>query len=298
MSSLIACVSQTPKSTVNQDYCIEVENKIIPFKGIIVADGIGSHARSELSSKFCSDRLKLKLESIERKEDIDFNLLFSDIKNDLIEFIENELSDYELKNNPVGTTLICSIELEDEYKIAYVGNGSIWQLSGAFNSFSSNRYLPWNSINLLNPHTIEQEGRSALYKFFSIGESSSIPSIITLSKNQDIYSDIIIITTDGIFTNDQMKIGKDENDVIWIMGEETMRLLYEKLDIFFKDHPNSATSNDLKVMLNDYLTELKNSKKLDDDATLGIIIQSNVFVYQKKRIELLNSKRNEANTSK
>lgn len=297
MKSLITCATQTHKSTNNQDFCGIVINDTANFKGVIVADGIGSHLRSELSSKFCTELLKKKLEQLENSEEINFDTLFSHIKDELRLFSQSELTEGELKNNPFGTTLICAIELEEEYKIAYVGNGSIWQISGNFNHFGVNRYLPWNSVNLLNPHTIEVEGKSALFKFISIDDKVSCkPSVISISKNEDNYGDIIIVTSDGVYTNDEVRIGKDDNEVIWIMGEESIKLLYDKLSIFFDHDLTNIEEIDIQCTINEYLSELKERKIMHDDTTLGIIISPKVLKYQQSRLDKLKIKQNEANT--
>lgn len=298
MRPIISCATQTHKSTCNQDFCGVVINEKAIFKGVIVADGIGSHSRSELSSKFCTEKLKEKLELIDRKEDIDFELFYSQIKNELIDYANSVLSENELRNNPFGTTLICAIELDEEYKIAYVGNGSIWQISGNFNHFGVNRYLPWNTVNLLNPHTIEVEGKSALYKFISIDDSvSSKPAVIAISKNEDSFGDIIIITSDGVYTNDEVRIGKDDNDVIWIMGEESIKLLYNKLSIFLNRDLTNIEEIDLQGIINEYLTELKERKIMHDDTTLGIIISTKVLEYQQSLMDKIKIKQDEANTN-
>lgn len=297
MKSLISCATQTHKSTNNQDFYGSVINETANFKGVIVADGIGSHLRSELSSKFCTEQLKNKLEQLKNIEEIDFDIFFSQIKDELRLFSQKELTEDELKNNPLGTTLVCAIELEKEYKIAYVGNGSIWQISGNFNHFGTNRYLPWNSINLLNPHTIEVEGKSALFKFISIDDTVSCkPSVISISKNEDSFGDIIIITSDGVYTNDEVRIGKDDNEVIWIMGEESIKLLYDKLSIFFDHKLTDIQEVDIQSTINEYLSELKERKIMHDDTTLGIIISPKVLKYQQSRLDKLKIKQNEANT--
>lgn len=286
MKSIITCATQTHKSTSNQDFCSLIINEAAKFKGIIVADGIGSHFRSELSSKYCTEKIKERLEQIMTIEDLNLDLLFTQTRTDLKSYAHSHLKEDELNNNPFGTTLICALEFDDEYLIAYVGNGSIWQISGNFNHFGINRYLPWNTCNLLNPHTVEEEGKSALYKYFSINDSVSCkPSVIKVSKNEDCYGDIICITTDGVFSNDDVKIGKDDNDVIWIMGEESMKLLYAQLTEFFGQDLNKIEEIDVQVMLNKYLSELKERKLMHDDTTLGIIISPKVFQYQRSRVD-------------
>lgn len=299
MNSIISCASQThKKDKPNQDFCITFENSNLNIKGVIVSDGIGSHAFSEISSRFCVEKTKEKLESLE-KLPIDFKTLFHEIKTELIEYTSIELSNDDLNKTKLGTTLICAVELQEEYQIAYVGNGSIWQISGNFNHFGKAIALPWNSINLLNPHTIEQKGKSVLYKYISIADVSTIPSIIKLSKNEDAFGDIIIITSDGVYTSDEAKIGKDDNGVIWEMGEDTMIELYKTLDLFFSNNPIEVNNADLEFELNKYLTLLRERDIMDDDTTLGIIISPKTIEFQQNKwIDSQNQKGQLSKTKK
>jgi serine/threonine protein phosphatase PrpC len=282
MSSLISCASLThKKDKPNQDYCETFNNPSLNFKGVIVADGLGSHFKSELSSKFCVKRLKENLENIDHLV-INYSELFLKIKKDLEIYAENNLTPEEKASTFLGTTLICALEFEDEYQIAYIGNGSIWQISGNFNHFSASRSLPWNSINLLNPHNIEEEGESKMFKYISTADVSSIPSVIKLSKNEDAYGDIIVIATDGIYSNDEAKIGKDNKGVIWEMGEETMIELYKSLNELFVKSPIEIKEDDLKFELEKYLNLIKEQDIMDDDTTLGLIISEKVIQYQHK----------------
>lgn len=297
MNSLITCVSQTNKSTCNQDFCGVIFNEKANFKGVIVSDGISSHPRSELSSKFCTNQLITKLEKVNTKDDVDFNLFFAEIKSELKLYAKTVLSDAELINNNFGTTLICVLEFEDEYFFAYIGNGSIWHISGNFNHFGKNRYLPWNSNNILNPHTIDQEGISALYKFISINDFVSCrPTIVKISKDEELYGNVILITTDGVFTNDEAKIGKDDNGIIWIMGEESMTLFYEKLNAFFKINYIENLENKLQEALDEYLSELRQRNIMHDDTTLGIIISTQSLNYQKTLVSNAHNNINETDT--
>jgi serine/threonine protein phosphatase PrpC len=279
--SVIACASQThKKNKPNQDYCVCFENKILGFKGVIVADGLGSHFNSELSSKFCAEKLKEKLELIEILP-IRFKELFEEVKTDLIDFSENELNIENRAQSDLGTTLLCAVDFPEEYHFSYVGNGSIWQISGNFNHFKNTRSLPWNSINLLNPHNREENGVSKMFKYMSTSDTSVIPSEIKLSKNDDCYGDIIIICTDGVYSSDESKMGFDNKGVLWIMGEETIIELYKSLNNLFVDLPSDITENLLSLNLENYLNILKENDIMDDDTTLGVIVSDKTVQYQK-----------------
>jgi len=302
MPSLYACSTATAKSSVNQDYCLPVKNDRANFIGVIVADGIGSHFKAELSSRFCAEKLKELLEQIENVAEINFELLFKEIKNGLFEFAKQSTEfnfDEINKAKSLGTTLLCALELENEFLIAYSGNGSIWHTMGSFNKFSPNRYLPWNSINLLNPHCSEEEGKAALYRYISVSDAQYLPTVIRLSKNHFTPGDIIIVTSDGVYSSDQVQIGKDDSETVWIRSEESMPMLYSELSSFLKQNPKETKNEDLKFALNIFLENLKTKNYMHDDTTLGVIITEKVIDFHQQFWEQESAKNlNEKDSSK
>jgi serine/threonine protein phosphatase PrpC len=285
LKTLIGCASDTIKSSQNQDYCVTVENSICGISGVILADGIGSHFKSEYSAKFCSEYLKKQIEALSNINYLDFDQLFSNVQAALIieakkntEFDFNSLD----KENSLGTTLICVIDCDNFYNIAYVGNGSIWYISGGFTQFNSNFYLPWNSINLLNPHCVEQEGKSALERFISISDSNHTPTILKISKNTIQPGEIIVATTDGVSSNDAVQVGKDGEGTLWIKAEETLPILYDYLSKFMGNNIIQAHSTDLNLKLQSYLAELKTRGLMHDDTTLGVIVSQKAIEYHDK----------------
>lgn len=279
MKNLIACATDTIKAHGNQDVCEIIEGP--NFRGVVVADGIGSHYKSEVASVFCVKRFKEHLESIESVDAIDFKEIFQRVKSGLLLHVKQlpDLEEYD-DDQAFGTTLLCAVESEDEICIAYVGNGSIWHIQGNFDSFGPNRFLPWNAINLLNPHCVEEEGKSALYRYISIAETSCEPTILRLSKNKAL-GDIIMVATDGVYSYDQVVIGKDPNGKVWISGEETMSLFYEILSKFLATDPLTINDSNLKNALIDYLERVKTQNLMEDDTTLGVIISSSVLERRK-----------------
>lgn len=302
MGKLIACATDSNKSGTNQDFCVTLENSKIGISGFIVADGIGSHFKSELAAEFCSNKLKEILESLSDINELNFEKHFKDVKLALIDYAKNsdefDFNSIE-KSQSLGTTLICVIDCGKTYQIAYVGNGSVWLIDGRFNKFGKNFYLPWNSINLLNPHSIEQEGKAALYRYLSVSDVQYRPTILILGKNQFIPGEILIATTDGIFSNDAVQIGKDENNTLWIKVEETLPILYNHLSNFLSANPSNAKNEDLKLKLNQFLKELKEKSIMHDDTTIGAIISELTIDYHQKEFEKKaeHVKDNEENTN-
>lgn len=303
MITLKASSTLTHKKTANQDYHTNFRNQNLDFNCIIVADGIGSHPKSELSSKFCVSKLREILENIETSDKINFRDIFSIVKNELILYAQNtdDITSDELKSTILGTTLICVLEFEDYYDIAYIGNGSIWHISANFNRFSANQYVPWNSINilnphivaengstecfislnLLNPHTVEENGKSALYKYFSTDTHVSVvPTCIRLSKDKDIFGEIIVVASDGLYTNDAILAGKDDNGTVWIKGDENMILFYTMLNSLFINGTNEMTDGDVLLNIDSYLNIIKDKGLMQDDTTIGILISEQALKYQ------------------
>lgn len=275
MKNLVACATNTHKSTINQDYCLTVRHASLGFNGVILADGIGSHFKSELASKFCCTRLKEILENLVSFNQLDLETHFRDVQLGLIEFAKtSEEIDFETidKNQSLGTTLICLLDCGQYYQIAYAGNGSVWHIDGRFNKFGKNFYLPWNAINLLNPHCIEQDGKPALFRYLSISDTPFCPTVLKLFKNRFSPGEILIATTDGVYSNDAVPIGKDLNETLWIKGEESLPILFRQLSNFLSKNPIEALDEDLTFTLSLFLDELKDKSIMHDDTTIGAVI--------------------------
>lgn len=288
MKNLIGCATETNKGSVNQDYYATVENTALGVSGFIIADGIGSHFKAEIGAKVCSHKLKDLIEALESIEQLDFEELFKNVKVALIEYAKRtDEFDFNSINKDLslGTTLICVLDDGKHYHIAYIGNGSVWHIDGRFNRFGQNFYLPWNSINLLNPHCIEQDGKPALYRYLSISDTQSTPTVLRLSKNHFSPGEIILATTDGIFSNDAVPVGKDANGTLWIKGEETLPILYSKLSDFFKTNPIEASIEDINSALAAYLKGLKEKSIMHDDSTIGVIISKKALEYHQDIFE-------------
>lgn len=261
-----------------------VANKDAGFEGIIIADGIGSHKLAELSSEFCCAELQKLLTEIKTPALIRFDELYNAVKAALITY-SSEIEDAQ--GSSLGTTLLCVLEFDDHYQIAYAGNGSIWHVSGNFNQFSPARYLPWNSINLLNPHSVEENGKAALTNYISVTTAPPTPTVLQLSKNKNLPGEIIILTTDGIYSTDAVAVGKDDKEVIWIKAEENMTRLHDMLDLFLKNDPQHAGNDGLQRSLQDYLNNLSRDGLMHDDTTAGIIISSTTIEYHQQYWEKL-----------
>lgn len=266
----------------NEDFIETVINDALNFKAIILGDGIGSHFKPDEGSAFCVKSLKKNLENCKNHYELNFKELFKTVYSELKGNFSNVEGNIVDKTQAYGTTLICAVELEDKYIVAYLGNGSAWHIRGNFHTFSPQRYLPWNAINLLNPHTVEENGKEALYKYIALEstENQILPSVIEISKDNDLFGDIIIISTDGLYSNDHNPIAKDREGNIWIAGERKMELLFNRLKNLINE--NKFDVQTINESMDEYLKEIIESKLVDDDTTFGIIFNN---IYQQKKQE-------------
>ena len=209
------------------------------------------------------------------ENNIDFDRIFDEIQTGLDCKVETEFAEElaSLKPSSFGTTLIVGIDFPSRFIAAYVGNGSIWHVSGLFNTFPEMVCLPWNAVNLLTPDTIMSGGKEALYKiFFYKGEKKHHkPTVLQLSKLRETPGDMFIITTDGVYSSDHAIAGKDDEGEIWIPSTAQFGLLNDYLKNYVEGN-EEINDETLNQMLVRYLAHIKEAKIMDDDTTLGVFI--------------------------
>jgi serine/threonine protein phosphatase PrpC len=281
------CIGSTiSNKELNQDAYRTFKSRTNRFQGVVIADGLGSFKYSEVASRFCCDFIGDQLSKTDDIDDIDFESLFEETQDQLKTHVEQNKGEYGEDvdlSRCFATTLICVLETESQYHIAYVGNGAIWIISGAFNTFRKSRHLPWNISNLLIPHTLEENGKEALFGYISLTDNSKItPTVLSLSKDKKIHGEAILICTDGISSNDQLQVGTDDNDKIWIEGESKIKKWLDDLSKIFTGN-EEIESSDIQALLERYLNELKDNDELDDDSTCGLILSNRFLAYQRQR---------------
>jgi serine/threonine protein phosphatase PrpC len=269
----------------NQDACRTFANPVAHLSGVVVADGLGSQYQAEVAATFAVGELCVALERVESADSLDFAALFTTISTGLTAHVR-ALPDLpaDLKmDQAFGTTLLCAVDAPGRFIIAYVGNGAILQVRGDFNTFPETQLLPWSAINLLNPHSAPVRGRNALYKFLApYAESSQIaPTVITISKDDHTYGDIIVVCSDGIASLDQTPVGWDDQQQIWISAEPKVTLFYEHLSTLFLSEPMTDVS--LTAALEAYLAALAARRLVSDDCTIGVLVSERTRRFQAQR---------------
>lgn len=279
MNSFIITKSITPK-IINEDYVESFVNEQLNIKGFIVGDGIGSHYKASEGSEFCVKTMKNYIENSATNEELNLYLFYKNVHSDLKnEFINIEKDRLEVdKTQSYGTTLICVIEFEEKFLISYLGNGSVWHIRRNFYDFSPQRYLPWNAINVLNPHTIEENGKEILYKYIALEctDAQLKPTILEISKDKDFYGDIILASTDGLFSNDHNPVAKDKEGNLWISGDKKIEMLLNTLKKSMQKE--ELVEENISTDIDEYLTAIVDNKLIDDDITFGLIIPVNSLI--------------------
>jgi hypothetical protein len=141
---------------------------------------------------------------------------------------------------------------------------------------------------MLNPHTVEEDGKEVLYKIFSWKGDSCSPSVFEIQKNRDLPGEIFVLATDGVYSSDHNIPGKDSEGEIWIPSSKTTEKLFNFLKNYLLE-PSISESSLKKAIEINYLLDLKQHKEMDDCTTVGIIITEKcVDYFRNKQKELKN----------
>jgi len=292
-SPCIAAVASDTRKVKNQDGYCEAYIEKVQARIIAIADGVGSSYKSEVGSHFVTEKaIELIKKAVEADEyHINFDKIFDEIQEGLDEKVKSNYAEElsALKSESFGTTLIIGIDFPDRFIAAYVGNGSIWHVSGLFNTFPNMVCLPWNAVNLLNPDTIMSRGKEALYKiFFYKGEKKHHkPTVLQISKLNEAPGDMFILTTDGVYSSDHAIAAKDDEGEIWIPSTPQFGLLHDALKSYVEGEED-INDDTLHQLLVRYLAHIKEDNIMDDDTTLGIFISAEAkahFTEKRKKNE-------------
>jgi len=124
---------------------------------------------------------------------------------------------------------------------------------------------------------LPEDGKEALYRLISNGtdDDECLPSIVEIIKDRH-QGDIIMICTDGIYSADQQRPGKNTKG-IWIKYEPAMLIFFERLREYFQKnlYYDQTTA---EFFLDKYLEEMRH--ELHDDATIGLLITKEAARYQ------------------
>ena len=282
--TLLAAATRSAKAR-NEDACAIVRNGQAGLNAIIVADGVGSHYGADQAATLAVEAVRQSLLAAQPDRLPTPNDLIQAAQRELARHLEAhkaELPDRLHADNAFGTTLLCAIETDGQIQLAYTGNGALLHLRGNFNHFPPSQLVPWSVMNYLNPHSLMSGGRNALYHIVSPFIAPAGFTALSLSKDDKLFGDIVVASTDGLCSFDQAATGQDmDQGRTWIQVEPRLLILLERLGQFLRggDYRDEA----LEQALNAYLDELVEKGLTDDDCTLAVLVTARVLEYQRKK---------------
>lgn len=259
---------------VRPDYC-----------ATIVADGMGAHADSGKAAYHCATEARAILEEADYFPDP--LVLFEQVQQSLAKKAPEWLDEMPPEtraridlDRAFGTTLIVGAETENALLVAYVGNGCAFHLRGDFASFPEQIPLPWSCVNLLNPHTVCENGREALYRYQSPTSSLAMatPSLVVVGTDHT-FGNILLIATDGLYSYDQVRRGVDPDGELWISTGKPLLAVHAALRSLFLQ-PGELTAGSVQEAMDACLEKLRSDGLLEDDTTLGLMISPQALAYR------------------
>jgi hypothetical protein len=250
----------------DQDRTASTENTLI------ICDGIGEFNQSQNAAEILIENLLLSE--------------FGDYQEiqGLLTMTQEIITSEKIRG---GTTMIFAAIIPDKanirLKFSYLGNGAIIQLPGDFSELPSsygvsNKYSRYS--NLLIPH-VDKDGILLKHISHHSEPEQLIPSFIELIPS-GIYGDIILIFSDGICSLEDEIGVQDEYGRIWRNQSEAVVLILEELHDWIKLNFDRITNENLHIFILKTLQLLKDLKKIDDDASFGLIISEKVLHYYRK----------------
>lgn len=236
---------------------------------LVLCDGIGEFVDSAMAAEITV-----------------VNILMSENRNEIKGLVENSAKEIIAKSIKGGTTLIYANVDENEdssfVKIAYIGNGSIFHLNGDFHELpssynESNR--PYRFSNIMIPD-VDKEGVLLRHISHHSTKAELIPSFIEFSLS-GANGDIVLFFTDGVSSLEEDIIVVDDQHRIWRNQSENVTTILIDLHDWLKKNCLAITQSNIDKFLEFELLKLKDLKKLEDDASIGIIFTDSVLDYYK-----------------
>ena len=107
-------------------------------------------------------------------------------------------------------------------------------------------------------------------------DAASTPTILEFSQDE-MLGDILVLTSDGIYSFDDVQIGRDSKGDVFVEAKRSMVFLYEALSTFLS---GELTENALQSCLESYVGKLDASHLVDDDCTVAVLISERALRYR------------------
>jgi hypothetical protein len=167
----------------------------------------------------------------------------------------------------LATTFLVVLETRNTIRVGYLGNGCLFHVRGNYSSFVKRTPVPWNLVNLLNPHAApNRAGEAELYGYLCDEGNPLQPTLLEIGKDRVVPGETIIAGTDGLFSEDEAVLGRGGNEgTQWYRQIPQSVLSLWRLAGEVVSAP--STAQDLREQLQAWIEETP----VDDDLTVGIL---------------------------
>lgn len=275
-----ASVTPRPHPEHTEDAAVDFRTADAEVCGVVVADGVGSYSQAGCAARYAAEEAAAVLRDESAELDgATFPRLFAQVHAGLRAHARQAAGGNAPEPRAFGTTLLVGVDAGATLWAGYAGNGAIWHIRGNLEGFAT-APLPWNAVNLLNPHSVLRGGREVLYNLLDAAEPSPpMPSVVSVRKDPR-FGDILLLCTDGIYSADQVTHGIDAEGGAWISAEETMVMFHRTLRALFAEW-DGESELPLQAALESCLYGLRSGEILEDDATVGVIVTADALRYQR-----------------
>jgi hypothetical protein len=255
------------QSTFSISFKMDQDRSYFDDRSIIICDGIGEFSDSLKAAEVVIDELRL----------------WNGHQNHLLGLISRAqqlLVDEKING---GSTLIISNldnEVNSNLRMAYVGNGGIIHMHGDF-GFEPNSIYRYS--NLMIPH-VDKNGTLIRHISRQSIPNDLHPTFIDISLTAP-FGDIVLFFTDGIVSLEEEQIIVDDSGRIWRNQSESVSFILTKLHEWLQLNCKELSNESLLAFNQKVLEDLKTRGKLEDDASMGIIITEDVLKFYRGRNE-------------
>lgn len=248
--------------SANQDAVVVLDAERDGCTAVVVADGVGSWARSGLASVAAADAAADALRHL-GPEGLDRAFAAAWPAVQALQL------DSRCPPDQAGTTLLmAAIGADGALHLGYVGNGAIFAVVPTPGTEGSPPPHLWT--NFLLPHSGFEDGREVLTRSYNtLTAEEPAPSLLRLDLRRPCT---VVVATDGIWSEEQSPLARTADGRLW---EERPSILTRTLDLaaelaarpFVDDEMTNATG-----ALASHLDRLAAEGLLSDDASIGLII--------------------------
>ena len=108
-------------------------------------------------------------------------------------------------------------------------------------------------------------------------DAESTPTVLEISQDE-LLGDIFVVASDGIYSYDDVQIGKDSQGEIFIEAKRSIVWLYDALSNLLR---GNLTESALESCLQSYLARLHANQLVDDDCTIAVLVSGRALHYRR-----------------